>query len=129
MSRDSTRLSLRPSGTSPSTMRCASFDDGRLAHARLADQHRVVLGTTLQHLNGPADLVIATDHRIELAIGRALGEVQGVLAQRLALVLGIGIVDLGAAPHAIDGGFQRLARQPGLGQHLAHGVAHLEGRQ
>ncbi len=46
-----------------------AFDDGGLADAGLADQHRVVLGAALQHLDGAADLVVAADHRVELAHG------------------------------------------------------------
>ena len=41
--------------------------DGRLAHAGLADQHRVVLGPPAQHLDDPADLLVATDDGVELA--------------------------------------------------------------
>ena len=49
-----------------------AFDDRGLAHARLADQHRVVLGAALQDLDHAADLVVAADHRVELALrGRA----------------------------------------------------------
>jgi hypothetical protein len=44
-----------------------ALDDGGLAHAGLADQHRVVLAAALQHLDGAADLVVAADHRVELA--------------------------------------------------------------
>ena len=44
-----------------------AFDDRGLADARLADQHRVVLGAALQDLDRAADFVVAADHRIELA--------------------------------------------------------------
>ena len=44
-----------------------AFDDRGLAHAGLADQHRVVLGAPLQDLDRAADLVVAADHRVELA--------------------------------------------------------------
>ena len=66
-----------------------AFDDRGLADARLADQHRVVLGAPLQHLDGAADLVVAADDRVELALARALGQVDGVLLQRLALAFGL----------------------------------------
>jgi hypothetical protein len=33
-----------------------SLDDGRLAGARLADEHRVVLRAPREHLDDPADL-------------------------------------------------------------------------
>ena len=48
------------------------LDDGGLADAGLADEHRVVLGTPGQHLHDPADLGVAADDRVELALaGRA----------------------------------------------------------
>ena len=45
-----------------------ALDDGRLAHARLADQHRIVLGAAREDLHDPADLVVAADHRVQLAL-------------------------------------------------------------
>ncbi len=44
-----------------------ALDDRGLADAGLADQHRVVLGAPRQHLHDAADLVVAADHRVELA--------------------------------------------------------------
>ena len=49
-----------------------AFGDGGLAHAGLADQHRIVLGAAGQHLDGAADFLVAADHRIELAVARQL---------------------------------------------------------
>ncbi len=46
------------------------FGDRRLADARLADQHGVVLGAPRKHLDDAADLLVAADHRIELALAR-----------------------------------------------------------
>ncbi len=96
-----------------------AFDDRSLADAGLTDQHRVVLGAPLQHLDGAADFLVATDHRVDLAVLGALGQVDGVLLQRLALFLGIGVLHLVATAHAGDrlldarlvgaGGFERLA--------------------
>ena len=83
-------LFFSPSGTS-----CAddalrqAFDDGGLADAGLADQHRVVLGAARQHLDHAADLVVAADDRIELALARQLGEVAAVALERLVRRLGI----------------------------------------
>ena len=48
------------------------LDDGRLADARLADQHRVVLRPTGQDLDDAADLLVAADDRVELARPRLL---------------------------------------------------------
>ena len=48
------------------------LDDGGLADAGLADQHRVVLGAPREHLHDAADLGVAADDRVELALaGRA----------------------------------------------------------
>ena len=70
------RLPLRLSGTSPvdDALREA-LDDRGLAHAGLADQHGVVLGAAREHLHRAADLLVAADHRIELAAPRDRGEV------------------------------------------------------
>ena len=78
------------------------FDDGGLTDARLTDQHRVVLGATLQHLNRATDLVIATDHRIELAVNRALREIDRVFLECLPIFLGVGILHLLATAHIVD---------------------------
>ena len=42
-----------------------ALDDRRLADPGLADQHRVVLRPARQHLDHPADLLVAPDHRVE----------------------------------------------------------------
>ncbi len=43
-----------------------ALDDGGLAHAGLADEHRVVLGAAAQDLHDPLDLLLAPDDGIEL---------------------------------------------------------------
>jgi hypothetical protein len=88
-----------------------AFDDGRLADARLADQHRVVLGAALQDLDGTADFVVAADHRVELALGGALGQVDAVFLERFALAFGILRIDALPAAHGHDRGLQRFAAQ------------------
>ena len=45
-----------------------ALDDGGLADAGLADEHRVVLGAAGEHLQHAADLVVAADDRIDLAL-------------------------------------------------------------
>jgi hypothetical protein len=97
-----------------------ALDDGGLAHAGFADQHRVVLGAALQHLDGAADLVVAADHRVELALFGALGQIDGVFLQRLALFLGVRVVHLLAAAHFLDGLFDQALGRAGLAQRLAH---------
>ena len=59
-----------------------AFHDGRLADARLADQHRIVLGAARQNLHHAADFVVAADDRIELAAARRFGQVARILLQR-----------------------------------------------
>ena len=74
------------------------LDDGGLAHARLADQHRIVLGPPRQHLHHAPDLLVPADHRVELALPGELGQVPAVALQGLVLVLGVLVGDpLGAA--------------------------------
>jgi len=109
-----------------------TLDDRGLAHAGLADQHRVVLGAPLEDLDDAADLVVTPDDRIELAGPCALGEVDGVLLQRFALAFGFLRIDCGAAAHGLDRLFQRLARQavfPGETAGLAFVVGHREQEQ
>ena len=62
-----------------------SLDDGRLADARLADQHRVVLGPPGEDLHDPLDLTAASDHRVELVLAGELGEVASELVEDLAV--------------------------------------------
>ena len=55
-----------------------ALDDRGLADAGLADEDGIVLGAPGQDLDGAADLLVAADHRVELAVARRLGEVAGV---------------------------------------------------
>ena len=59
------------------------LDDRRLADARLADQDRVVLGPAREDLDDAPDLLVAADHRVELALPGQLGQVAAVLLERL----------------------------------------------
>ena len=69
------------------------LDDGGLAHAGLADQDRVVLGAAAEDLDDAADLGIAADDRVHLALARQLDQVAAVALERLVLVLGVLIGD------------------------------------
>ena len=60
------------------------LDDGGLADAGLADQHRVVLGAAGQHLHDPLDLLLPPDDRVELALAGGLGQVAAELVQHQA---------------------------------------------
>src|SRR6056297_1670253 len=100
-----------------------AFDYRGFANAGLADEYRVVLGPALQHLDGAADFLVAADDRIQPRLFGALGQVYGVLVQRLAGVLGVRVVDLFPAANRLDGGLDALLRDAGLVQNLAQ--AHL----
>ncbi len=65
-----------------------ALDDGGLADAGLADEDGVVLRAAAEHLDDAADLVVAPDDRVELALLGLLGEVAAVLLERHVLVLG-----------------------------------------
>ena len=65
-----------------------TLDDRGLPDPGLADQYRVVLALARQDLDGPADLRVPADHRLELAGRRCRDEVAAVLVQRLVGPLG-----------------------------------------
>ena len=98
-----------------------SFDDGGLADARLADQHRVVLRATRQHLDDAAHLVVAADDRVELAAAGGVGQVAAVLLECLILRLGFGVGHAMRATHGLERGHQRIRGNARGGQHIAGG--------
>ena len=67
--------------------------DRGLADAGLADQHRVVLRPAREDLDHAADLVVAPDHRVELALRGSVGQIAAVLLERLELLLGVLVGD------------------------------------
>src|SRR5829696_7140011 len=89
-----------------------ALDHGGLAHARLADQHRVVLLAAREDLHDPLDLGLAADDRVQLRLGGELGQVAAELVEQLrgllALALGAGggtraaLAAAGAREHADD---------------------------
>ena len=92
------------------------FDDRRLADARLADQHGIVLGAPRQHLDGAADLVVAADDRIELA-GAGIGrQVARIFLQRIIGLLGARRIGGASLANVVDHLIQRLRRDAGLGR-------------
>ena len=66
-----------------------ALDDRGLADTGVADQHGVVLGAPRQHLDHPADLLVAADHRVELAGSRVRGQVAAEVLERLRGLLGV----------------------------------------
>jgi hypothetical protein len=59
-----------------------ALHDRRLADARLADQHRVVLRAPGEDLDGLLDLLAPAHHRVQLSRPGLLGQVPAVLVQR-----------------------------------------------
>ena len=101
-----------------------SLHDGGLAHAGLADQHRVVLAAPGQDPDHPPDLVITAYNRVQPAGPGLRGEVSAVALQRLVGVLGrLGRHPV-AAPHAVQHLEQQLAVEVQIvaqGQHQVLG--------
>ena len=111
-----------------------TFDHGRLADTRLADQHRIVLGAAAQHHHHTLNLTRATNHRIKLAGGSFSGQIAAELVKNrgtglVATILhatGIGQIALaialaitGIATDQVDGGAAQLAKiDVHLDQHL-----------
>ena len=79
-----------------------ALDDGGLADAGLADQHGVVLRAAREDLDDAADLVVAADDRVELAVLGVLREVAAELLQRLVLLLGALVGDAVRAADLLD---------------------------
>ena len=79
-----------------------ALDDRRLADARLADEHGVVLGPAREHLHDAPDLLIATDDGINLALARHVSLVATILVERLELDLGILIGHALRPAHALQ---------------------------
>ena len=103
-----------------------ALDDGRLADAGLADQHRVVLGAPGQHLDRAADLVVAADDRVELALGGHGREVAPVALEGLVLLLGVLARDAVRPPHLAQRAQQLLA---GDAEAVGHGQQEVLDRQ
>ncbi len=79
------------------------FRDRRFADTRLADEHRVVLCAAREHLNDAANLLVAADHRIKLALSGHDGQVAAIFLQGLVGGLGILSGHALAAANVFDG--------------------------
>ncbi len=110
MSSAISRLSLRPSGTSPvRDSPGEALDDRGLADTGFADQDGVVLGAPRQDLDDTPDLVVTADDRIDLALRRAGGQILAVLLERGELLLRVRVGDAMAPAHVAKHGQQLLA--------------------
>ena len=96
-----------------------AFDDGSFTHTRFTNQHWVVFGTALQYLNRTADFVITTNNGVKFAVAGALGQVERVFFQRIALVFGIGIVHVLSSSYRVNRGIDILFGRAGFFQDFA----------
>src|SRR5216683_1035766 len=108
-SSESRRLFFNPSGTSPLTMRKASPSTIAVLPT---------LGSPRQHLNGAADLLVATDHRIELALAGDRSEVARIFLQCVVTLFGRSAIGMSPLAQILDRAVEALGRQPGVGQRL-----------
>ncbi len=97
------------------------LDDGGLPDPRLADQDGVVLGLARQDPDAAADLVVASDHRVELAVARRRDQVAPVLLERLVGLLGIRAGHALRAPHLGKRLQEPVAARVELGQQASRG--------
>ena len=88
-----------------------ALDNGRLAHAGLADQHGIVLRAPGQDLDHAADFLVAADHGVELSLPGPLDEVDAVALQGLELGLRVLVGDPLAAADGLHGLEQFLVRE------------------
>ena len=95
-----------------------AFGDRRLADTGFADKHGIILRAPRQHLHGAADLLVAANDRIEFALARRLGQVLGILFERVVGVFRSRAVRLAALANIIDRRVQLLRRHAGAGQHI-----------
>ena len=76
-----------------------TLGDGCLTGARLANEHRVVLGAARKNLKHAPDFLVTSDHRVEFACAGTLVEVDGILRKRVVGFFG-----------SLVGGFLALAQ-------------------
>ncbi len=98
-----------------------ALDDGGFAHPRFTDQHRVIFGPPGENLNHSPNLIIAANHRVELALTGHIGKIKGVFFQGLIFALRIGVGNPLAAPHRHQSLQKNLAINPILDQGLSGG--------
>ena len=64
-----------------------AFGNGRLAHARVADEDRIVLAAAAEHLDAAIDFHVTADQRVDLAGAGLLVEIHAIGVQRLVALL------------------------------------------
>ncbi len=103
-----------------------ALGDGRFAHARLADEQRVVLLAAREDLHHALDLSRTADNRVELAFAGLLGKVGAEFAEHALGGTGGGIEadagkNRGSAHQIVQGATDGIAFH-------AHVLQHIDGR-
>ena len=106
-----------------------TFDNGGFADAGLADQHRIIFGAPRQHLDHPANFIVAADDRIELSFAREIGEIAAIFFQSLVFFFGVGIGNSLRAANADQGVENLIAGGAVFFEKLARFAAVLHHRQ
>src|SRR6266849_8724772 len=101
------------------------FGDCSLSDSRFTNEDGVVLGAAREHLDDAPDLLVAADHRVELAFSGKLGQVTAVLLERLVFGLGVLISDTQAASDLAQRSQERVVLRARVCQDFAVG----EGEQ
>ena len=97
-----------------------ALGDGRLADARLADQHRVVFRLAREDADDVADLAVAADDGVKLVFAGALDQIRAVFRERVIGALRI------VAGHGRGLDLGKLRGKGGLGDAVV-GKAALDG--
>ena len=99
-------------------------------HPGIADQGGIVLGAPRKHLEHPADLLVAADHRIEFPLHGQFGEVAGIALQRHVFALRILVGHPLVTADLDQGAKNRFPANPHFPENPAgFGALHLEDSQ
>ena len=66
---------------------CQTLNDSGLTCTRFTNQNRVVLCSTTQNLQQPSDLIITTNHWVELTLACEVYQVFGILFEALIVLI------------------------------------------
>ncbi len=91
-----------------------ALGNGRLACARFADKHRIVLGASAQNLKHTANFLVAANHWVKLACTGSLIKINGIFGERIVGLLCALVGSLTALPQLSNSGIQLLAAQTGI---------------
>ncbi len=102
-----------------------TLNDGGLTDTRFTDEHRIVLGTTGQHLHDPLSLAGPADDRIELLLPGQLRQISTELIKDERAGLGVRSAAAAGSRRFTFAGRPARARRPGIaGQKLNDLLTH-----